>query len=108
MANDLTITYFVSHEMLGVPSDEEVEHFKDLLLDGLQDEWPEAQVTIEDGEDAHANISGLSGQSLQDVQDRVDDIVNEILDARAWEEKETSLFGDEDDSGPGPVTNSGN
>jgi hypothetical protein len=83
MANDLTITYFVSHDMLGVPSDEEVEHFKDLLLEGLQDEWPEAEVVIEDDETAHADISGLSGQSLQDVQDRVDDIVNEILDAGA-------------------------
>ena len=103
MANDLTITYFVSHDMLGVPSDEEVEHFKDLLLDGLQDEWPEAQIAIEDDEDAHANISGLSGQSLQDVQDRVDDIVNEILDNGAWEEEEESLFSDDDDLGQGPA-----
>ncbi len=103
MANDLTITYFVSHDMLGVPSDEEVEHFKDLLLDGLQDEWPEAQIAIEDDEDAHANISGLSGQSLQDVQDRVDDIVNEILDNGAWEEEEESLLSDDDDLGQGPA-----
>ncbi len=96
MANDLTITYFVSHDMLGVPSDEEVERFKDLLQEALQDEWPEAQVAIEDDEDAHADISGLSGQSLQDVQDRVDDLVNEILDASAWEEEEEDLFGDDD------------
>ena len=103
MAIDLTITYFVSHEMLGVPSDEEVEHFKDLLSEGLQEEWPEAQVSIEDDEDARAQISGLSGQSLQDVQDRVDDIVNAILDASAWEEDEDSLFGEDDESTPGPV-----
>jgi len=103
MAIDLTITYFVSHDMLGVPSDEEVEHFKDLLLEGLQDEWPEAQVAIEDDEDARAELSGLSGQSLQDVQDRVDDIVNEILDAGAWEEEEEGLLGDDDESNPGPV-----
>ena len=103
MAIDLTITYFVSHEMLGVPSDEEVEHFKDLLSEGLQEEWPEAQVSIEDDEDARAQISGLSGQSLQDVQDRVDDIVNAILDASAWEEEEDSLFGEDDESTPGPV-----
>jgi len=105
MANDLTITYFVSHDMLGVPSDEEVEHFKDLLVEGLQDEWPEGQVTIEDDEDARAEISGLSGQLLQDVQDRVDDIVKEILDAGAWEEEEDGLFGDDDESSPGPVAN---
>ena len=97
MANDLTITYFVSHDMLGVPSDEEVERFKDLLQEALQDEWPEAQVAIEDDEDAHADISGLSGQSLQDVQDRVDDLVNEILDASAWEEEEEDLLGGDDD-----------
>jgi hypothetical protein len=103
MAIDLTITYFVSHEMLGVPSDEEVERFKDLLLEGLQDEWPEAQVAIEDDEDARAELSGLSGQSVQDVQDRVDDIVKEILDAGAWKEEEESLFGDDDESNPGPV-----
>jgi hypothetical protein len=103
MAIDLTITYFVSHEMLGVPSDEEVERFKDLLLEGLQDEWPEAQVAIEDDEDARAELSGLSGQSLQDVQDRVDDIVKEILDAGAWKEEEESLFGEDDESNPGPV-----
>jgi hypothetical protein len=100
MANDLTITYFVSHDMLGVPSDDEVEQFQDLLLETLQNEWPEAQVSIEDDEVAHADISGLSGQSLQDVQDRVDDIVNEILDAGAWEEEEDDLFGDDEESGP--------
>ena len=99
MANDLTITYFVSHDMLGVPSDEEVEQFKDLLQESLQEEWPEAQVALEDDENAHVNISGLSGQSLQDVQDRVDDIANEILDAGAWKEKEDNLFTDEDESG---------
>ncbi len=103
MAIDLTITYFVSHDMLGVPSDEEVERFKDLLLEGLQDEWPEALVAIEDDEDARAKLSGLSGQSLQDVQDRVDDIVNELLDAGAWEEEEEGLLGDDDESNPGPV-----
>lgn len=100
MANDLTITYYVSHDMLGVPSDEEVERFKDLLLEALQDEWPEAQVAIEDDEDAHADISGLSGQSLQDVQDRIDDLVGEILDAGLWEEEEEDLFSNDDESGP--------
>lgn len=104
MANDLTITYYVSNDILGVPSDEEVERFKDLLQEALQDEWPEAQVAIEDDEDAHANISGLSGQSLQDVQERVDDIVNEILDAGAWEEEEDDPFGGDDEPGPDTLT----
>jgi len=99
MAIDLNITYFVSHDMLGVPSDEEVEQFQELLQESLQDEWPEAQVAIEDDENAHVDISGLSGQSLQDVQDRIDDIVNEILGAGGWKEQEDDLFTDEDESG---------
>ena len=107
MANDLTITYFVSHDMLGVPSDEEVERFKDLLQAGLQDEWPDAQVSIEEDEDAHANIKGLSGQSLLDVQERIDDIVKEILESGDWEEGEDDLLGgdDDDESDSGPVAN---
>ena len=96
MANDLSITYYVSHDMLGVPSDEEVERFKDLLLEALQEEWPEAQVSIEDDEDERAEIEGLSGQPLQDVEDRIDDIVDEILDSGEWEDEEEELF-DEDE-----------
>lgn len=97
MANDLSITYYVSQDMLGVPSDEELERFKDLLLDALQDEWPEAQVAIEDGEDERAEIEGLSGQPLQDVEDRVDDIVSEILDSGDWLDEEDEMFGEEDE-----------
>ena len=96
MANDLSITYYVSHDMLGVPSDEEVERFKDLLLEALQEEWPEAQVSIEDDEDERAEIEGLSGQPLQDVEDRIDDIVDDILESGDWEDEEEDLF-DEDE-----------
>jgi hypothetical protein len=98
MANDLSITYYVSHDMLGVPSDDEVERFKDLLLEAFQDEWPDAQISIEDDEDERAEIDGPSGQFLQDVEDRVDDIVDEILDGGAWQDEEDDLFGDEDES----------
>ena len=97
MAQDLTITYYVSQEMLGVPSDEELERFKDLLLDSLLEEWPEAQIEIEDEENAYADISGLSGQSLQDVEDRIDDIVNSILEANAWRDEDDSPFGEDDE-----------
>ncbi|MGD2140547.1 MAG: hypothetical protein PVH25_09140 [Burkholderiales bacterium] len=97
MANDLSITYFVSHEMLGVPSDDEVERFKDLLLDALQDEWPDAQISIEDDEDERADISGPSGQFLQDVEDRLNDIVDEILEGGAWRDEEEGLFGAEEE-----------
>lgn len=97
MANDLSITYYVSQDMLGVPSDEELERFKDLLLDALQEEWPEAQVAIEDGEDERVEIEGLSGSPLQDVEDRIDDIVSEILDSGDWLDEEDEIFGEEDD-----------
>ena len=96
MASELSITYYVSHDMLGVPSDDELERFKDLLLEALQDEWPEAQISIEDDEDERAEIDGPSGQFLQDVEDRVDDIVDEILEGGDWRDEE-DLFGDEED-----------
>ncbi|HUU73256.1 MAG TPA: hypothetical protein VMW70_11560 [Burkholderiales bacterium] len=95
MASELSITYYVSHEMLGVPSDDELERFKDLLLEALQDEWPEAQISIEDDEDERAEIDGPSGQFLQDVEDRADDIVDEILEGGDWRE-EVDVFGDDD------------
>jgi hypothetical protein len=98
MANNLSITYYVSHDMLGVPSDEELERFKDLLLDALQDEWPDAQVAIEDDEDARAEINGPSGQFLQDVEDRVADIVDELLENNAWRDETEDPFDDEEES----------
>lgn len=98
MATDLSITYFVSHDMLGVPSDDEVERFKDLLLEAIQDEWPDAQISIEDGEDERAVIDGPSGQFLQDVEDRLNDIVDEVLEGGAWQDEEEDLFGDEEES----------
>ena len=97
MANELSITYYVSHDMLGVPSDDELERFKDLLQEALQDEWPEAQISIEDDEDERAVIDGPSGQFLRDVEDRVDDIVDEILEGGAWQDEEEDLFGDDEE-----------
>ncbi len=97
MASELSITYYVSHDMLGVPSDDELERFKDLLLEALQDEWPEAQISIEDDEDERAEIDGPSGQFLQDVEDRVDDIVDETLESGDWRDDE-DLFGEEEDA----------
>lgn len=99
MADELSITYYVSQEMLGVPSDDELERFKDLVLEALQDEWPEAQISIEDDEDERAEIDGPRGQFLQDVEDRVDDIVDEILKGGDWREEE-DLFADDEDVDP--------
>lgn len=96
MASELSITYYVSHDMLGVPSDDELEHFKDQLLEALQDEWPEAQISIEDDEDERAVIDGPSGQFLQDVEDRVDDIVDEVLESGDWRDDE-DVFDEEED-----------
>lgn len=96
MPSELSITYYVSHDMLGVPSDDELEHFKDQLLEALQDEWPEAQISIEDDEDERAVIDGPSGQFLQDVEDRVDDIVDEVLESGDWRDDE-DVFDEEED-----------
>ena len=96
MPSELSITYYVSHDMLGVPSDDELERFKDQLLEALQDEWPEAQISIEDDENERAVIDGPSGQFLQDVEDRVDDIVDEVLESGDWRDDE-DLFDEEED-----------
>ena len=71
---------------------------RDLLLEALQDEWPDAQVAIEDDEDERAEIDGPSGRFLQDVEDRVNDIVDELLEDGAWRDEEEELFGDEEES----------
>jgi hypothetical protein len=97
MASKLAITYYASRDMLGMVSDEEYERFKDLLLDTFQEEWPDAQVSIEDDEEAGVDIDGVKGQAEQDVRDRVEDIVNETADSGAWQDEEDDLYGEEEE-----------
>jgi len=72
MASRLAITYYASRDMLGMVSDEEYERFKDQLLEALQEEWPDSQISIEDDEEAGVEIDGVQGQAEQDVRDRGD------------------------------------
>ena len=97
MASKLAITYYASRDMLGMVSDEEYERFKDMLLETFQDEWPDAQISIEDAEEANVDIDGVKGQAEQDVRDRVEDIVNETVDSGAWQDEEDDLYGEEEE-----------
>src|SRR5260370_10974588 len=80
MASTLSITHYTSHEPLGIVSDEEYQRFKDQLLEAFQDEWPDAIVSIEDDEEPYTEVDGVKGQAEQDVRDRIEDIVNEVID----------------------------
>lgn len=97
MASKLAITYYASRDTLGMVSDEEYERFKDLLLDAFLEEWPDAQVTIEDDEEAGVEVDGVKGQAEQDVRDRVNDIVEETADSGAWQDEEDELYGEEEE-----------
>ncbi len=101
MADNLAITYYASRDILGVVSDEEYATFKDLLLEALQDEWPDAQISIEDDEDAMLEVEGLGGQAEQDVRDRIEDIVAELVESADWQEEDDFLAEDEEDGDDG-------
>ncbi|HWQ37485.1 MAG TPA: hypothetical protein VNM24_02590 [Burkholderiales bacterium] len=97
MASKLEITYYASRDMLGMVSDEEYERFKDMLLDAFQEEWPDAQITIEDDEEAYVDLDGVSGDAEQDVRDRVEDIVNDVIDSGAWQDEEEDPYAEEEE-----------
>jgi hypothetical protein len=97
MASKLSITYSASRDPLGVVSEEEFQRFKDQLLEAFQEEWPDAAVSIEDDEEASLDLDGISGQAEQDVRDRIDDIVTEVIDSGDWQDEEDDLFEDEDE-----------
>jgi hypothetical protein len=99
MASKLSITYFANHDMLGMVSEEEYERFKEELLEALQAEWPDATVAVDDDEEAYADIVGLSGQAEQDVRDRIEDIVDEVIDEGSWEDEEEELYEEEEELG---------
>lgn len=99
MTSRLSITYFASHDMLGIVSEEEYQRFKDELLTALQDEWPDAAVAVDDDEEAYSDIVGLTGQAEQDVRDRLEDIVDEVIDSGNWEEEDEELYDEEEELG---------
>lgn len=99
MASTLSIAYFANHDLLGVVSEEEYEQFKSQLLQALQEEWPEAAITIEDDEEVYVETEGLIGQADLDVRSRIADIVNEVIDSAEWKDEEEDFYeADEDES----------
>jgi hypothetical protein len=96
MAQKFTITYNASRDMLGLVSDEEYERFKDLLLSAFQEEWPDAQIGIEDDEEAYVAVDGVKGDAEHDVRARIEDIVTDIVDSGGWQDAEDDSF-DEDE-----------
>lgn len=96
MSAKLSITYSASRDLLGMVSEEEYQRFKDQLLEAFQDEWPDATVAIDDDEDTMLDLEGISGQAEQDVRDRVEDIVHDVIDDASWQDEEDDLYEEED------------
>ncbi len=103
MASTFSIAYFANHDLLGVVSEEEYERFKIHLLQALQEEWPDATVTIDDDEEVYVEIEGISGQAELDVRSRISDIVNEIIDSAEWEEEEEDFYEEDEDDDLGDI-----
>jgi len=97
MASTLSISHYTSHEPLGIISDEEYQRFKDQLLEAFRDEWPDAIVSIEDDEEPYTEVVGVSGQAEQDVRDRIEDIVNEVIDSGEWRDEEEDHYEEEEE-----------
>ena len=95
MASSLSIAYFANHDLLGVVSEAEYEQFKSQLLQVLQEEWPDATVTIDDDEEVYFETEGISGQAELDVRARVADIVKEVIDSGDWQEEKEDLYDDD-------------
>lgn len=97
MARQLNITYYADRDMLGLVSDEDYEQFKDLLLEALHKEWPKAHVAVDDGEHAGVDVEILDGefpnakaeqQAKSDVESRVHEIANDVIEEREWATEE--------------------
>jgi spore coat protein CotH len=104
MNRALVINYYADRELLGLVSDEDYEAFKDLLLEELHKEWPKAAVTVDDGEQASIEVDlatdakaedTLDDQSRLDVETRVQEIANEVIDNREWATEQQESY-DED------------
>ena len=105
MARQLNITYFADRDMLGLVSDEDYEQFKDLLLEALHKEWPKALIAVEDAEHASVEVEILNGdfpnpkaeqQAKSDVESRVHEIANDVIEEREWATEEEYEGYDED------------
>jgi hypothetical protein len=97
MASRLSITYSASRDQLGMVSEEEYQRFKDQLSEAFQSEWPDASVTIEDDEEPNLDLDGIGGQAEQDVRDRIEDIVADVIDTADWQDEDDDFYEDEED-----------
>ena len=105
MARQLNITYFADRDMLGLVSDEDFEQFKDMLLEAMHKEWPKASIAVDDGEHASVEVEFINGdfpdakarqEAKSDVEARVHEIANDVIDAREWATEEELENYDED------------
>jgi hypothetical protein len=105
MARQLNITYFADRDMLGLVTDEDYEQFKDLLLEALHKEWPKATLAVEDSEHASVEVEYASGdfptekalkEAISDVEARVQEIANDVIEEREWATEEEFEGYDED------------
>ena len=106
MARQLNITYSADRDMLGLVSDEDYEQFKDLLLEAMHKEWPKAAVAVDDGEHAgveveFANADFPSAKAEQDaksdVESRVHEIANDVIEEREWATEDYENYDDDVD-----------
>jgi hypothetical protein len=105
MARQLNITYFADRDMLGLVSDEDYEQFKDLLLEAMHKEWPKATVAVDDGEHANVEVEFANAdfptakaerEAKSDVESRVHEIANDVIEEREWAtEEEFESYDDE-------------
>ena len=98
MASKLSITYSTSRDLLGMVSEEEYQRFKDQLLEAFQEEWPDATVVIDVDEEAFLDLDGITGQAEQDVRDRIEDIVTDIVETASWQDEEDDFYEEEDET----------
>ena len=105
MARQLNIVYNADRDMLGLVTDEDYEQFKDLLLEAMHKEWPKASIAVEDGEHASVDVSIANGdfpsakaeqEAKSDVESRVHEIANDVIEEREWATEEEYEGYDED------------
>ena len=97
MARQMNITYYADRDMLGLVSEEDYEQFKDLLLEALHKEWPKATIAVDDGEHASVEVEFVNGEfgdaktameARSDVEARVHEIANDVIEEREWATQE--------------------
>jgi hypothetical protein len=104
MSRQLVITYYADRDMLGLVSDEDYEAFKDILLEHLHKEWPKASATVDDGEHASVEVEIVDGdyptakaeqEARSDVEARVHEIANDVIEEREWATEALDTYDDE-------------